>query len=234
MRARTLEVFDPKEAASVAQVFPRILKPAVPGGNAGSPLWIDLACENDDADFHAARVDLLRALIVERERLSRDLARPMLVVLPAQSRGMLAEMIPLNLDYLVLRIDGERVVESAEKQGDAVPEPEDRALVQPEIGPSRDPAMPSVSRWKERRGSRSDDELSISDGFAAIDAAITQGYFELARSVADQVLMVAKSRQPDTERGGANSPAPTIVSVTSPCISGIRRMQEKPIARPCV
>lgn len=158
----------------------------------------------------------------------------MLVVLPAQSRGMLAEMIPLNLDYLVLRIDGERVVESAEKQGDAVPEPEDRALVQPEIGPSRDPAMPSVSRWKERRGSRSDDELSISDGFAAIDAAITQGYFELARSVADQVLMVAKSRQPDTERGGANSPAPTIVSVTSPCISGIRRMQEKPIARPCV
>ena len=109
LRAKPLQVLASSVPDDFASLFDAMLRREPAYADSGSPIWLDLsAVVGDVSVVDEARLGLLRRLVNERDRLSREVGRPLLVVLPADLRNSLAEMIPLQIEYLVLRISSEQ------------------------------------------------------------------------------------------------------------------------------
>ncbi|MBX3657998.1 MAG: tetratricopeptide repeat protein [Ramlibacter sp.] len=169
----------------------------------GLPLWLDLDGHAGEPAWDEARETFLMRLNERRAQLTRDHARPVVLVLPAQWTKRAAEAAP---DLWTIRQP------SVYWEGTPLPPPlsgdePTRSGMAPRDGavPSQTPrSAQALNRWLAA-GPDALRKLSVWDGGQAAGAALNSGQPELALRIANQVVaaqrqVVAEDRTPERLR----------------------------------
>ena len=196
------------------------------------PLWVELWRGSEEEDWPQARRQALRRLNERRFLLERDVALPIVVVLPREDRGRVYIEAP---DLWAVRsytaelptpTDLPRATEVVRSDGYV-----------PALGA---PPGPIELEWARLLKTTKDrGRLNPWDGFAAFEAATDRGDLAAARAIASQTIDICRERveassetspEARTERC-ATCRSRSTMSAGSSAISAIWRPPAPPIAR---
>ena len=183
LHTQTLRILAPTSPEEARGLATEILAAKLPPDR--GPLWVELWRNPSDPDWQSARKWLLHRLNERRFLLERDLGAPLVLILPAETRGQFYVDAP---DLWTIRSFSAELVAPTTQ----VVRPAREGIPAPSF-PSG-PESPAEQEWARlrRNSARHADadprRLNPADGFAAFEAAMERGALQTARSIAGDVL----------------------------------------------
>jgi tetratricopeptide (TPR) repeat protein len=182
-RTLWLTVIAPPTPGEVAAAVEQILD-ARPDPGRG-PLWVELWRGAEKEGWPRARRQALQRLNERRFLLERDVARPMILVLPREERGRVYVEAPDLWAVRSLTADLPAPIETGRVTALTLFR-DDPALLSASPGP----AEIEWARLLERAADPA--SLDLRDGFAAFASGIERGDLAAARAIANQTLDIAR------------------------------------------